>query len=98
MRLSDRPRIWFERSRALVATTRAAQRPVTSWRVGRTRRGQSSGAAGQEVRCTSVVARPRWALTFQPAREAGSERRRMRPRGSFGALAGSQVTSSGPSY
>lgn len=42
-----------ERPRAAVATARAAHRPSTSWMVGRTRRGQSSGAAGQQARCSS---------------------------------------------
>lgn len=80
----------LERSRATVATARAAHRPVTSWRVGRTRRGQSLGAAGQEARRTSVVARPRWAVTSQPAREAGSQCRRIRPSGSSGCPPGAR--------
>nr|ABP49115.1 hypothetical protein SLG39 [Streptomyces lividans] len=87
----------LERSRASVAKERAAHRPVTSYRVGRTRRGQSSGEAGQEPRSTSAVVSPRYVVTSQPLRDAGSQRSRMRPRGSLEVSAASQVMSRGPS-
>nr|WP_265690336.1 hypothetical protein [Streptomyces griseolus] len=72
-----------------------------AWRTRRTLWGTTawarSGTACTTLRCTSVVARPRWAVTSQPPGEAGSQRRRMRPRGSLGVSAASHVMSGGPS-